>query len=387
MNGDGPKPSPRSCVQNLAPYVPGRPIEEVEAEYGIHGAVKLASNENPLGPSPLALAAVQKALSNVHRYPDSSGAALRRALSSRFEVAPARIVLGAGASELIDLAVRAFVDAGQEVVVPTGIFRMFPIAVGRSGGSLVTVPHLADLRPDLPAMKRRIGEDTKLVAIANPNNPTGAYVTRADLAAYFDGLPSHVLTVLDEAYFDFADGAEGYPDGLEFLAEGHAVMVLRTFSKMYGLAGLRIGYAFAPEEVAEALHKVREPFNTTSLAQVAALAALDDDEFRERVRAHVAKERPFLERELATRGLPPYPSVANFLLVDAGRPFAPLESEFARRGVIVRPMAGWGFPSCFRVSVGTNQENLRFLEVLDDLIGSSLIGPGREPASSSAAVP
>jgi len=375
LSGRAAGPTPRACVQGLAPYVPGRPIEEVEAQYGIHGAVKLASNENPLGPSPLALAAAHASLAQVHRYPDSSGSALREALSARFAVPPARIVLGSGAAEIIDLAVRAFVDPGQEVVVPAGIFRMFPIAVGRSGGSLVTVPAQDDLRPDLAALRRRIGEDTKLVALANPNNPTGAYVTRDELAAYFDGLPPHVLTVLDEAYFEFAEGAPGYPNGLDFLAAGQSVLVMRTFSKMYGLAGLRIGYAFAPEDVAAALHKVREPFNTTSLAQAAALAALGDEAFRRRVRALVEEERAFVVAGLNARGLPPHPSIANFLLVDVGRPFAPLEPEFARRGVILRPMGGWGFPDAVRVTIGSRPENERFLAALDEIVAAGLLAP------------
>jgi histidinol-phosphate aminotransferase len=376
------RPTPRSCVQSLAPYVPGRPIEEVEAQYGITGAVKLASNENPLGPSPMALAAARKALADVHRYPDSSGVALRRALSKRFGVSAGRIILGAGASELIDLAVRAYVDPGQEVIVPAGIFRMIPIAVGRSGGSLVTVPVKDDLKPDLPALRRRIGDDTKIVALANPNNPTGAYLTRAEMQEYFDGLPHHVLTVLDEAYFDFAEGAPDYPNGLDFLAAGHSVVVLRTFSKISGLAGLRIGYAFAPEDVCEALHKVREPFNTTSVAQAAAIAALDDDGHRERVRAHVVKERTFLAEALEKRGFPPRPSVANFLLVESGGLFAPVEPEFARRGVIVRPMGGWGFPNAFRLTVGTHEENERFLAVLDEVLAAKAL-PVPEPARAA----
>jgi histidinol-phosphate aminotransferase len=356
--------------------VPGRAIGEVEAQYGIKGAVKLGSNENPLGPSPKALEAARAALADVHRYPDSSGMPLRRALAKRFGVPAGRILLGAGASELIDLVVRAFVDPGQEVVVPAGIFRMIPIAVGRSGGRLVTVPARSDLKPDIPALRRHIGDDTKVVALANPNNPTGAYMTRAELEEYFDGLPGHVLTILDEAYFDFADGiVPDYPNGLDFLAAGHAVVVLRTFSKISGLAGLRIGYCFAPEDVTGALHKVREPFNTTSVAQAAALAALDDDDHRQRVRAHVVEERSFLAGELTKRGFPPRPSIGNFLLVEVGRPFAPLEPELARRGVIVRPMGGWGFPNAFRLSVGMRAENQRFLAALDELIAAALLAP------------
>jgi histidinol-phosphate aminotransferase len=378
------RPTPRSCIRSLAPYVPGRPIEEVEAQYGVTGAVKLASNENALGPSPKALAAARAALADAHRYPDSSGSKLLRALAEKFRVPAARIILGAGASELIDLVIRAFVDPGQEVVVPAGIFRMIPIAVGRSGGRLVTVPVRDDLKPDLPALRRHIGDDTRIVALANPNNPTGAYLTRPELEEYFDSLPEHVLTLLDEAYFDFAEGlVPDYPNGLEFLTASRAVVVLRTFSKIAGLAGLRIGYAFAPEDVVEALHKVREPFNTTNVAQAAALAALDDHDHRERVRAHVVAERTFLATELARRGFPPRPSIGNFLLVEVPGLFAPVEPEFARRGVIVRPMASWGFPNAFRLTAGTHAENERFLAVFDEVLAAGFLAAAGPRAPSA----
>jgi len=373
------RPAPRPCVGTLAPYVPGRPIEEVEAQYGIRGAIKLASNENPLGPSPRAIEAAARALPEVHRYPDGSGTFLKRALSSRYGVPVNQIVLGAGGSELIDITIRTYVEPGDEVVVPQGIFRMFPVATHRAGGTFVEVPSpFAGLKPDLPAILRRIGDATKIVAIANPNNPTGSYVSREELAWFLSEIPPHVLVFLDEAYFEFADDVvPDYPNGLEFLARGLPMVVLRTFSKIAGLAGLRIGYGFASEDVAAALEKVREPFNTTSVAQAAAMAALFDDEHKWRTRALVAEERAFLFRELLLRGLNPWPSVANFLLVEIPVPFVPLEPEFARRGVILRPMAGWGFPRAFRVSVGTHFENRRFLSVLDEILRSGLLDPRR----------
>lgn len=369
--------SPRSCVQTLAPYVPGRPIEEVEAAYGIRGAVKLASNENPLGPSPKAIEAARRALPDVNRYPDGSGTLLKRAIAARYGVPERQIVLGAGGSELIDIAVRTYVEPGDEVLVPQGIFRMFPVATHRAGGTLVEVPSpFAGLKPDLPAMLRRIGARTKILGLANPNNPTGSYVPREELEPFLSEVPPHVLVFLDEAYFEFADEVvPDYPNGLSFLGRGLPMVVLRTFSKIVGLAGLRIGYGFASEDVAEALEKVREPFNTTSVAQAAAIAALSDDEHRWRTRALVLEERAFLFRELLGRGLDPWPSVANFLLVPTPVPFAPLEPEFARRGVIVRPMAGWGFASAFRVSVGTHLENLRFLAALDEVVAAGLLRP------------
>jgi len=368
------KPSPRPAVQKLAPYVPGRPIEEVEAEYGITGAVKLASNENPLGPSPKALAAALEATASVHVYPDGSGTFLRRALAARHRFPEDQVILGCGSCELIDIVVRAYVDPGDEVVVPAGIFRMFPVAVGRAGGAFVEVPTHADHRPDVDAILRRVGPHTKVVAIANPNNPTGAYAPKAELERLVASLPEHVVTIVDEAYFEFASEAPDYPDALEQLRAGRNVVVLRTFSKIYGLAGLRIGYAFASPDVSVAMNKVREPFNTTGPAQAAAIAALGDEEHRERSRELVRAERPFLAAELERRGATVHPSLGNFLLVELPVPYAPIDAEFARRGVILRPMAGWGFPLCFRLSVGTHAENLRFLAVFDELLAEGRLG-------------
>jgi len=380
------RPQPRACVQRLAPYVPGRPIDEVEAQYGIRGAVKLASNENPLGPSPRAVEAAMRALFEVNRYPDGSGTHLKRGLSARYGVPAHQIVLGAGGSELIDMTVRTYVEPGEEVVVPKGIFRMFPVATERAGGTLVEVPSpFAGLKPDLAALARRLSERTKIVAIANPNNPTGSYVSREELEAFLRDVPPHVLVFLDEAYFEFADGVvEDYPDGRTYLGGPHALIVLRTFSKICGLAGLRIGYGFASPDVAAALEKVREPFNTSVVAQAAALASLADDEHRFRTRALVVEEREFLFRELVVRGLCPWPSVANFLLVEVPVPFATLEPAFARRGVILRSMLGWGFPGAFRVSVGTHGENLRFLAALDDLRSEGLL---RRPEVAAGTTP
>ncbi len=374
------RPVPREAIRILAPYVPGRPIEEVEAEYGIHGAVKLASNENPLGPSPLAIEAGRKAVEEVHLYPDGSGTFLRRALSSRFGVPVDQIILGSGSSELIDLVTRAFAEPGDEIVVPQGIFRMFAVAAGRAGASFVEVPVNEDLTPDLDAMRRRIGDGTRLVAIANPNNPTGAFVRRDELARFVESLPENVLLVLDEAYFEYASGVvDGYPDGLELLAQGRTVLVLRTFSKISGLAGLRIGYGFGPADVVAAINKVREPFNANLVAQAAALAALGDDAHRSRSRDLVVRERDFLFRELSRRvPVRVHPSIGNFLLVDLPPLAEPLDTGFGRRGVIIRPMAGWGFPGSLRVSVGNHAENVKFLEVLDELLGGATAPGVRE---------
>lgn len=368
------RPVPRRAVQRLAPYVPGRPIEEVQREHGLTDVVKLASNENPLGPSPRALEAAARAARDVHRYPDGAARALRGALGERFGFPPASVVLGAGAAELIDLTLRTFCEPGDEMVVPAGIFRMFVVAAGRAGATAVEVPCRTGWRPDLDAMRARVSTSTRIVAIANPNNPTGSYVPEAEMRAFARSLPENVLLVVDEAYFEFARGVvSDYGDGLDLLREGRTVLVLRTFSKIAGLAGLRLGYGFGPADVVAAIDKVREPFNTTSVGQAAALAALDDDEHRERTRRLTLEERARLHREVSARGLVVHPSIGNFLLVDVPVPFAPLEPEFARRGVIVRPMGGWGFPASFRLSVGTAAENGRFLTVLDEVLAAGLI--------------
>ena len=261
---------------------------------------------------------------------------------------------------------------------------MFPVAVGRAGGTFVEVPTGPGYRPDVHAMTRRVGPATKIVAIANPNNPTGAYSTKADLDQLFAALPGHVVVVVDEAYFEFACETPDYPDALDYVRAGRNVVVLRTFSKIYGLAGLRVGYAFASPEIAAAMNKVREPFNTTGIGQAAALAALDDAGHRERTKALVRQERPFLAAELARRGAVVNPSLGNFLLVELPIPFGPLEPEFARRGVILRPMGGWGFPLAFRVSVGTHAENLRFLQAFDELLAAGRLGLPAGAVSAAA---
>jgi histidinol-phosphate aminotransferase len=372
------RPSARPAVGKISPYVPGRPIEDVEAEFGIR-AVKLASNENPYGPSPKAVAAAREALLEVHRYPDGSGLKLREAIAAKGGngVASPQVILGSGSSELIDLIVRAYVDPGEEVVVPAGIFRMFAVASARAGAAFVEVPTHPDLRPDLDALLARVGPSTRVVAVANPNNPTGAWVAGSDLSRFLEALPSHVVAVVDEAYFEFASGLQpGYDTALPHVAAGRNVIVLRTFSKMAGLAGLRIGYGFGDPELLAALHRIREPFNTTSVAQAAALAALADDDHVNRVRELSWKERSYLFAELSARPfVSAHPSIANFLLVDVAVPFAPLEAEFTRRGVIVRPMGGWGFPRSFRVSAGTREENEKFLFVLDQVAAAGLLGP------------
>ncbi len=353
-------------VRRLTPYVPGTPIEQAERQLGLRDVVKLASNENPLGPSPRAVAAMRAAAGGVHRYPDGPGGALRQALAARHGVPAGQVVLGNGSSELVEIAAKAFLSAGRGAVVAEPSFIMYRIAVEAMGATLAAVP-LREERHDLAAMAAACRPGTALVYVANPNNPTGTYVGRAAMDAYFRQVPAHVLTLIDEAYGDYVE-APDYPEGLEFLAVGHSVAILRTFSKIHGLAGMRLGYAVTTPEVAAALDAVRSPFNTSVLAQAAALAALEDTDHVARCRAENSREVAFMTQELGRRRLIFVPTVANFLLVKTPLKGADLYSALLARGVIVRPMESYGYTHAVRVSVGTRAENRRLLEALDRVL-------------------
>jgi histidinol-phosphate aminotransferase len=353
-------------IRKLAVYVPGKPIEEVQRELGVRDIVKLASNENPLGTSPKALEAIREALPNLNRYPDGSGYKLRRALAARLSLDMDQIILGNGSCELIEMLARAYLADGDEAVISQQSFVMYELAVNQVNGRAIAVPCAPGRRHDLLAMARAVGPRTKLVYIANPCNPTGTYVTRQELDAYFELVGDRVLTVLDQAYQEYVNRPD-YPDGLEDLKKGRNVIVLRTFSKIYGLAGIRIGYGLASAEVIATLNRVRSPFNTSSLAQAAALAALDDEAWATASRVHNLQELAFLEEELRRRGVRFTPSVTNFVLIEFARDVQEMFVEFQKRGVIIRPVGGPGLVNCARVSVGTRQENLRFLQALDAL--------------------
>ncbi len=349
-------------LRRISPYVPGKPLEEAERELGIT-FIKLASNENPLGPSPRAVAALHEACGGINRYPDGSGHYLRHAIAGRLGLDPTRIVLGNGSTELLEILAKAYLAAGRGAVVAEQAFIMYSIAVKAMAAPLVSVPQKGH-RHDLIKMAEACDARTALVYIGNPNNPTGTYVGRASFDAYFSRVPGHVLTIVDEAYFEYLE-APDYPDCLDDLRAGRNVVVLRTFSKIHGLAGLRIGYGVTLPEVIRALEAVRSPFNTSAVAQAAALAALDDAEHIERSRRENARESKRLQAELTRRGVGFVPTVTNFLLVRTALPGADLYQRLLSRGVIVRPMGAYGYPDGVRVSVGTEFENRRFLEALD----------------------
>ncbi len=354
-------------LRGLTPYVPGTPIEDVERELGIRDAVKLASNENPFGPSPLAIGAIRDAASRVHRYPDGSGRTLRDALASRHGVPRAQVVLGNGSTELVEMLAKAYLTGGAGAVVADQAFIMYRIAVLAMDAPLAIVP-LREHRHDLDSMASACSATTALAYVANPNNPSGTCVTRAAMERFLDRLPPHVLAVIDEAYLDYVDGAD-CADGLEFLRQGRNLVILRTFSKIHGLAGLRIGFALAPLDVATALEAVRSPFNTSVTAQAAALAALNDAGHIERSRAENVIGVRWLQDELRLRSINFVPTVTNFVLIRTPMPGLDLYRKLLRLGVIVRPMEAYGYPDGVRVSVGTEEEIRKFLAALDRSLG------------------
>jgi histidinol-phosphate aminotransferase len=357
----------RNCIQRLKPYPPGKPIEELERELGITGSIKLASNENPLGPSPKAVKAVAENLKNMHRYPDANAYYVREKLAGKFGLPMNRIIVGNGADELIELATKTFLSPGEEVVIPEHAFLLYETLALGFDGRAVIVP-LSDLSVDLEAMIKAVTPSTKIVFINNPHNPTGKAITRAEISQFLNKLPPDVIVVLDEAYIEFSTDPD-VGNGLEILDSYPLLVILRTFSKIYGLAGLRLGYGFASEVIIDALNRVRQPFNVNSLAQVAALAALDDDEFVEKTLALIKQGLAYLYRELDRLGLAYIPTQANFLLIKTPLSTRETYERMLKQGVIIRPMDSYGLEGYIRVNVGLPEENSRFIHTLEAVIG------------------
>ena len=345
----------------IRPYPPGKPIEEVERELG-RTAIKLASNENPLGPSPKAVEAIRKSLDRVHLYPDGHGYYLHHKLAEIHGLEPNQIILGAGSTDLIELAAKTFLSAGDEGMTAESAFYIYRLAIEDMGGSLAQIP-LRNQTFDLPAMAHAVTRRTKIIYLGNPNNPTGTMFTADEMDRFLEAIPPHILVVLDEAYYEYVGRAD-YSHSVDYVRRGLNVLVLRTFSKVYGLAGLRIGYGMGHPELMDALNRIRSPFNANCVAQWGALAALDDREHVAKSVESNAREMKFLAKELTLLGVRYTPSVGNFLLIDTGRD---CEEDFVRllhEGVIVRPMKLYGFPTGLRVTVGAREENEKFLESL-----------------------
>ncbi len=348
-------------IRGLPVYVPGRPIEEVERELRIH-AIKLASNENSLGPSPKAMEAAKSALAESHRYPDGGTHRLRERLASIHEVALEEVFVGLGSSEIIDLAARITLTPGRTGVTSAGSYAPFSVAIRASGAQLVRVP-MHDFAFDLPAIAAAVTRETRIIYLANPNNPTGTAFNGADLERFLESVPSDVLVVLDEAYIHYAERAD-MPRSVELFRRRDNLLILRTFSKIFGLAGLRIGYAIGRAGLLAAMNKLRTPFNTSGVSQAAALAALDDAEHVARCLAANATERSRLFDELSKLGLRAVRSHSNFIFIDVGPGASGLYDELLREGVIVRPLAWMGFPYAVRISVGTREENDKLLAAM-----------------------
>ena len=352
----------RDGVEDLVPYPPGKPIEELERELGITGSIKLASNENPLGPSPKAVQAIMDHVGGLHRYPDGSGYYLKTKLSKTFGMPMERIILGNGSNELIELMIRTFLSPGEHVVQAFPTFLMYEKVVKGAGGRMTSVP-LSNFRLDLSAVSKAVTPDTKLVIINNPNNPTGSAISKEEMNGFLKEVPDDVIVALDEAYIEFATD-ENVAQGMEVLADHPLLFVLRTFSKLFGLAGLRMGYGFASKELVGYMDRVRQPFNVNTLAQVAAIAALDDSEFKSKTLALVRDGLAFLYQGLDAMGLEYLPTQTNFFLIKVPQGGKKVYNRMLEQGVIVRAMDSYGLPEFIRINVGLREENERFLETL-----------------------
>lgn len=354
----------RKNIRNITPYKAGKPIEETRRELGLKNITKLASNENPLGPSPKATAAIKKVLSEVNRYPDSQGFYLKNKLAKVMGISPANLVLGNGSDEVIDILIKTFVEDDENIVTANVTFLEYEIIAKVNGRKVITAP-LKNFTYDLAALKKKINKKTKIVFIANPNNPTGTYVNKSAVEGFIRDLPRNVLLVIDEAYDTFIDVFD-YPHGLDYIKKN--VITLKTFSKAYGLAGLRIGYAIADARLTPYMEKTRQPFNVNLLAQAAAIACLDDKEFLLKTRKTVLEGKRYLYNRLGQLAVRYIPSVANFILIDTACDGIKVFKAMLKHGVIVRDMQQYGLKNFIRVSIGMPAENRKFIEALKKVL-------------------
>ena len=351
-------------IKNLVPYQPGKPIEELEREIGIKGVIKLASNENPLGASRKAIDAIKEYMDKkVHRYPDGGGFYLRRALAKKWGVSMESVILGNGSNEIIELLIRTLVSPGDNAVTSENTFSVYRLIMTAANGSIITVP-MKDERFDLKAIAGKINSRTRLVFIANPNNPTGTMVTAPEMKDFMSSVPHDVMIVFDEAYAEYVT-SDQYPDSLSYLKDGRNVTILRTFSKIYGLAGLRIGYGLTTVEIADMMNRVRQPFNTNALAQVGALAALEDVSHIEESRRINNEGKEYLYKEFDSMGIDYIPTEANFIYFRAGDEGRAIFNAMLKDGIIIRHMGG----ANLRVTIGLPEENRKFVAVLTKALG------------------
>ncbi|MNQ91438.1 Histidinol-phosphate aminotransferase 2 [compost metagenome] len=359
--------SPRSILSRMKPYTPGKPIWEVQREFGLTQVTKLASNENPLGPSPLALEAIQAYLTDIHRYPDAETVQLREIIAEKRGIKPEQVLVTNGGDELITLLSETYLEPGDEVIVPSPTFSEYEFGANLLGASIVHVPLGENFRYEVDTLLAAVTTRTKMIYICSPNNPTGTYMTKKDLHRLVKSLPTHVLVIFDGAYSHFVT-ADDYCDGLALVQEGYPVVVLQTFSKIYGLAGIRVGYGIADAGILERIRQVKEPFNVNMLAQVGAAAAIQDDQHLVATRSNNAAVREELYTELRTLGLPFTPSMSNFVLVDLGPQAKTIYDNLMSRGVIVRYGGGWNLPNHVRISIGTSEDNAVLIQALKQIV-------------------
>lgn len=350
-------------ILSLKPYTPGKPLEELEREYGIVDSIKIASNENPLGPSPMAVEAIKKAMVKLNRYPDGSGYDLIRKISDYIGLSPQNIVLGNGSDEIIGMLAFAMLQPGDEAILPNPSFLMYEIMVRGSGAMPIFVP-LTSFCIDLEEIKKKITSKTRMIFLCNPNNPTGTIFSKKNFENFIREIPPGVIVVVDEAYIEFVRD-QNCAKSIEYIDNDRPLITLRTFSKAYGLAGLRIGYGVMPAEIAGILNRVRLPFNASSLAQAGAVAALEDSVFLKKVISLIHEGLDFLYDALERRNIKYFPTQANFFLVDVHKDADEIYEKMLRQGVIVRSMKSYGYPNYIRINVGLHEENVRFLKALE----------------------
>ena len=358
-----------SYIKNLANYVPGKAIKEVQRELGLDHVDKLASNENSLGPSPKAIEAMAKSLSGLHRYPDISGFELRTKLANRFNIKIENVIIGGGSEGIMSTIMRTFLLSDDEIVSAANSFIGFRVLANASGRKIHWVP-MKNYRYDLEAMAEKGTDYTKIIYIANPDNPTGTYITREEFEEFYVHVPERVLIILDEAYYEFAQSRDNYPDSMTYRYDN--IITLRTFSKAYGLAGLRIGYGFAHDELIRNLMKVKEPFSPSLIAHTAGSAAMDDIKFLEKTLAINNDGYIFLQKELTSLGIETIPSVANFLtsIWETNTQALDITQSLLKKGVIVRNLKAFGWPNCIRISIGTADENGRFIDAIKSILSN-----------------
>ena len=356
----------RKHILKVNPYIPGKPIEEVKRELGLREVIKIASNENALPPPRRSILAAKKALISLNRYPDGGCFYLKKALAGRFKLKPENIIVGNGSDEIIILALRAFLKKGDEVIIAKQTFLIYEVASQIAGAKIRYAP-LTDLKYDVRKIASLITSKTKLIFIANPDNPTGTYITKKEVEYLVSRAPKNTILFFDEAYYEFARPVKDYPDTMKYLKRKN-IIITRSFSKAYGLAGLRVGYAFAKEGIIDCLNRVREPFNVNSVAQVAATAALEDEKYVSKTINLVKIGKSFLYNELDSLGLDYVPSVTNFILIKVGKDSKVIYGRLLKKGIIVREMSPWKLNSFIRVTIGTMDENRKFIRALKNIL-------------------